>query len=911
MGRSQVRDGRAGWQRAARLISGVDTAVFDDLVSTMRVIFFRFLLLVSVLAFPLLLTGEAPVAWRVAGGIALTGLVAWWRHGHRRGGFPVWALVPEGLGLAVTGIAVGDPPRALGVLYLALYFRGFFGTARSAAAMAVTVMAAHLGAVAAASALGFAPAATTLAAPGVLTQLPGFALTTVMIRMLVAVATRREEDVRRRQVLADVGAALGAAARRVDLARAACDGAVAFIDPTRVARVAVAFREDAGLRVAASTDPSLVGTMLELTDAPGLGREVLRWAMPAVLAAGDGPATWPDTTVMPLVVDGAVAGALLVGTTERGLSGALTSLTAQIGLALARVNVAHEVQTREARFRSLVANATDVIRVLDACGTIVHESEPVRHVLGYDPGQLIGRSAFELMHPNDVDEMRTLFDALHDCPSDAVQVADCRVRHADGSWRHLEGAVRNLLDDPAVQGYVVNYRDITQRRELEAELRHRALHDPLTELPNRALFHDRVAHALRARKAEGGAVAVIFVDLDDFKMINDGLGHGAGDAVLKAVGARLRDSVRPSDTCARLGGDEFGVLLTSPPGPAEVHEVSNQILEAVRRPVPYEGGTVDVDASLGIVVSTGEEVAEDLIRNADLAMYRAKSSGKGHYEVFEAGMHEVIRTRIKLRADLERGVAAQEFVAAYQPIVELASDDVVGVEALVRWRHPERGLLAPADFLALAEETGLIVPIGRQVMAQACRDAAAWTSARGRPLHINVNLSAPELQDPSVTGFLSALLGEYDVDPHRLIVEITESMLMVDTDTAATTLERLARLGVRVALDDFGTGFSSLAYLQRFPVDVVKIDKTFVDSLGGGSDEFPLAGAILALGRSLGLAVTAEGVEHGVQLARLRELRCERAQGFFLSEPLPAAAAQMFIRARAGAVPIGIAGTTP
>jgi EAL domain-containing protein (putative c-di-GMP-specific phosphodiesterase class I) len=196
-------------------------------------------------------------------------------------------------------------------------------------------------------------------------------------------------------------------------------------------------------------------------------------------------------------------------------------------------------------------------------------------------------------------------------------------------------------------------------------------------------------------------------------------------------------------------------------------------------------------------------------------------------------------------------------------------------------------------------------------MAQACRDAAAWTSARGRPLHINVNLSAPELQDPSVTGFLSALLGEYDVDPHRLIVEITESMLMVDTDTAATTLERLARLGVRVALDDFGTGFSSLAYLQRFPVDVVKIDKTFVDSLGGGSDEFPLAGAILALGRSLGLAVTAEGVEHGVQLARLRELRCERAQGFFLSEPLPAAAAQMFIRARAGAVPIGIAGTTP
>ena len=910
MVRSEAGDGHTTWRRAARLILGVDTAAFEDLVSTMRVLFFRFLLLMSVFAVPMLVTGEAPVVWRIAGGVALASLVAWWSYGCRRGGFPTWTLVPEGVALLVLGIAVGDPPRALGVLYIALYFRGFFGTARSAAALGVTYIAAHLGAVWVAGMLGFAPPATTLSAPSVLTQAPGFALTIVIIRVLVSVATSQEEDVRRQQVLAGVGAALAVAERPVEVAIAACDGGAAFVASTHAARVAVALREEGELRIAAATDPDLVGTTLEPDGLPGPGTDVAPGAMPAILDAAAAPATWSETTAVPLAVDGAVAGALLVGTTERGMAAALTSLASQTGLALARVRASQQLQAREARFRSLVANATDVIRVLDATGTIIYESEPVRRVLGHDPAQLIGRSAFELMHPDDVEDLRGLFEALRDSPTGNALVAECRMRHSDGSWRHLEGMVRNLLDDPAVAGFVIKYRDITERKELEAQLRHRALHDPLTELPNRTLFHDRVDHALSTWERSGGAVAVIFVDLDDFKMINDGLGHSAGDSVLKAVGARLQDSIRPSDTCARLGGDEFGVLLVDPHGLAAVHETSSRILEAVRRPVPFGDDTIAVDASLGIVLSTGQETADDLVRNADLAMYRAKGAGKGRYEVFEPGMHEVIRTRMDLKADLERGIAAQEFVPFFQPIVELDAEEVAGVEALVRWRHPRRGLLVPAAFMTLAEETGLIVPIGRQVIAQACRDAAGWRSADGRPLSISVNLSAPELQDPGLPAFLAALLDEHDLDPRRLIVEITESMLMVDTEIAATTLERLTGIGVRVALDDFGTGFSSLTYLQQFPVDIVKIDKSFVDSLGEASDESPLAGAILALGRSLGLTVTAEGVEDGTQLARLRELGCEEAQGYYFSKPLSAADTHAFVHARAGAVPIGTAGST-
>lgn len=896
-------------RRAAQLILGVDTVVSDDLVSIMRMLFFRFLVFTSVFSLPMLATGEAPVRWRIAGGIALVGLVAWWSYGRRRGGFPAWTLVPECLALLMLGVAVGDPPRALGVLYVALYFRGFFGTARAAAALGLAFIVAHIGAVGVAQMLGFAPAATTLAAPGVLTQIPGFALTVVIIRVLVAVATRREEDVRRQQILVDVGAALGVAERPVELATAACDGAVAFVAATHGVPAAVAYGEDGHLRIAASTDPDLIGTTLELDDWNGRGRDAPRSTRPAILDADAAPGTWSGATAVPVVANGVAAGALLVGTTGQGLPAALTSLASQMGLALARIDAAQELQAREARFRSLVANATDVIRVLDAAGTIIHESEPVRRVLGYDPDQLIGRSAFELIHPDDVDDLRRLFEAMSKGPTDIAPVAECRIRHADGSWRHVEGIVRNLLDDPAVKGFVINYRDITERKEMEAELRHRALHDPLTDLPNRTLFHDRVDHALSTGERSGGTVAVIFVDLDDFKMINDGFGHGAGDAVLKAVAARLQDHIQPSDTCARLGGDEFGVLLVDPAGLAAVHEASNRIVDAVQEPVPFEDGTVTVDASLGMVLSTGHETADDLIRNADLAMYRAKSSGKGRCEVFEAGMHEAIRARVDLKADLERGIAAQEFVAFFQPIVELETEDVVGVEALVRWRHPRRGVLAPAAFMTIAEETGLIVSIGRQVIAQACRDAAAWTSARDRPLSINVNLSAPELQEPGLPDFLAAVLDEHDLDPRRLIVEITESMLMIDTATATTTLERLTRLGVRVALDDFGTGFSSLTYLQQFPVDVVKIDKSFVDSLGG-SDESPLAGAILGLGRSLGLAVTAEGVEDRIQLAKLRELGCEEAQGYYFSKPLSAADAQAFINEHAGAVPIGIAGTT-
>jgi predicted signal transduction protein with EAL and GGDEF domain len=358
--------------------------------------------------------------------------------------------------------------------------------------------------------------------------------------------------------------------------------------------------------------------------------------------------------------------------------------------------------------------------------------------------------------------------------------------------------------------------------------------------------------------------------------------------------------VRPSDTCARFGGDEFGLLLENVTEPSEVYDACRRMLDVIRRPVRFEDRDIVVDASMGIVFSTGGESADELIRNADLAMYRAKGCGKGRFQLFEAGMHEAIRQRIDLKADLERGIAAREFVAHYQPIVQLETAQVVGVEALVRWQHPTRGLLPPSELMDLAEETGLVVPIGRQVLTQACRHAAGWRSRLGDPLSINVNLSAPELQDPDLHDVLAGILAEHGVDPCRLVIEITESMLMVDTVTAAATLERLKRLGVRVALDDFGTGYSSLTYLRQLPVDVVKIDRSFVESLGAGGRESPLAGAVLALGRSLALDVTAEGVESRTQLDRLRELGCDQGQGYYFSRPLAARDVLAFL----GAAPV-------
>jgi diguanylate cyclase (GGDEF)-like protein/PAS domain S-box-containing protein len=436
--------------------------------------------------------------------------------------------------------------------------------------------------------------------------------------------------------------------------------------------------------------------------------------------------------------------------------------------------------------------------------------------------------------------------------------------------------------------------DITLRKELETQLQHQAFHDSLTGLANRALFRDRVAHAL-ARRARGrGAISVLFSDLDDFKTVNDSLGHDAGDQLLVAVAERLRAVMRPEDTTARFGGDEFAILLeeTDKDG---TRRAAERILEALRSPFEFHGRQVVMRASIGAAItSDGSTEPDDLLRQADLAMYTAKTSGKGRFAFYEPHMHEAAVTRMELKGDLEQALANRHFELHYQPIVDLRSGHVTGVEALVRWRHPERGLILPTEFIPIAEETGLIVPLGRWVIGEACRQLAAWTAdgrlsgARLQRMSMWVNVSARELQEPEYVQTVADALEVSRIAPERLTLEITESGLMADLDQSTATLHRLRALGARLAIDDFGTGYSSLSYLERLPVEVLKIDRSFTAAIGQGRDVPVLVRSIVKLGQTLHMEVLAEGIETAEQLTRLRAIDCRLGQGFHFSPALPA-----------------------
>ena len=424
---------------------------------------------------------------------------------------------------------------------------------------------------------------------------------------------------------------------------------------------------------------------------------------------------------------------------------------------------------------------------------------------------------------------------------------------------------------------------------------HQALHDALTGLPNRALFLDRLQHALARASRAGTDVAVLFLDLDRFKTVNDSLGHAAGDQLLCTVSERIASCMRTADTAARLGGDEFAVLLEDLASTREAVGVAERIIAALDAPVLVAGREVLVSASIGI--ATGDGGSEDLLRHADVAMYRAKATGKGRYAMFEQGMQAEVIERLELEADLQRAVDRGEIEVFYQPIMRLGSEELAGHEALVRWRHPTRGLMSPLSFVPVAEETGLIVPVGRFVLREACRQAAAWRAMVPGELTMHVNLSGRQLEDPALVGEVSSILRETGLPAGRLVLEITETVLMHDTEATIERLRSLRALGVRLAVDDFGTGYSSLRYLNRFPLDVLKMAKPFVDGLATQSEDPALARAIIDLGSNLGLQIVAEGIEGADQLVQLRRLGCPLGQGFLFSRPLPAAEAETHLLA--------------
>jgi diguanylate cyclase (GGDEF)-like protein/PAS domain S-box-containing protein len=549
-----------------------------------------------------------------------------------------------------------------------------------------------------------------------------------------------------------------------------------------------------------------------------------------------------------------------------------------------------EIQRRssEERFASLVQHSSDLITVVGPDATITYQSPSSEHVLGYPPHELLGTRFDQIVAKEDAGRLlRLLADGAAYARRDA-EVIECTLRHRDGGLRQFEILHTNLLDDEHVRGIVLNARDISERKAFEDQLAHQAFHDPVTNLPNRALFVERVRHAIGRTRREQGELGVIFLDIDDFKTINDSLGHGAGDTALIDIAKRLSTSIRSSDTAARFGGDEFVVLLEDLESTQMAVEVAERILEDLRRPLMVAGKELVVRGSIGISILQGSSPAgaDELIRDADAAMYIAKRDGKGGYRLFEPEMHAGVLARLELRADLQRALENGQFELHYQPIVRLADGVVAGMEALLRWHHPERGLVVPGDFIPFAEETGLIVPIGRWVLREACRQAVSvqslWT---GDQLYMCVNLSVKQLQHSDVITDVQDALAESGLQPELLTLEITESMLIDDPELAVVKLQELRTLGVRIAMDDFGTGYSSLSYLSRFPVDVIKMDRSFLRP-EATREAIDLSSAVVALGSSLALEVVAEGIELDEQLRRLRDLGCELGQGFHFAHPM-------------------------
>jgi len=536
-------------------------------------------------------------------------------------------------------------------------------------------------------------------------------------------------------------------------------------------------------------------------------------------------------------------------------------------------------------FRALVQHLQDIITVHDTQGITLYESPSTSRLLGYPPGAMVGRIPFDSIHPKDVARTREAFAKLlkGEPPKTPVEF---RFRHAKGHWIYLEALGNNLLDHPGIRGVVITSRDVSERKKAEKRAQFLSQHDVLTGLPNRLLMQDRLRQAIIQARRGGGLVALMFIDLDRFKTVNDSFGRVIGDALLKQVAERLRNCLRDTDTVARLGGDEFTIMLPDAGNVQVVGEVAQRILSELARPFDQE---MYVSASIGISLFPRDGADPDeLVKHADRAMYSAKDSGRNIYRYFTEDLNHEVHEKVMLETGLRRAIDRGELRLFYQPKIDLNTKQVIGAESLVRWQHPSLGLIPPAKFIPVAEESDLIHEVGEWVLRTACEQLRAW-QREGVALQVGVNVSARQFHKGNLAELVVAAMADSRVDPRLIEIELTESAIMRDimrdAHTSISTLERLKSHGVSISIDDFGTGYSSLSYLKRLPLDILKIDQSFVRDITTDSNDAAIVRAIIGLARSLGIKVLAEGVEDATQLSFLNAYGCNFGQGFLFGRP--------------------------
>ena len=858
-------------------------------------------------------SGATPVLLYLAGLAVPPVLAATWFVVYRRSRLGIAADLTIFAALCAFTLAVDDrwDTDVVALVTAAIFFGAVYGSRPRVLIRTAVLSAIVLG-------QGWTDAASMTMA---VVMAGGFFLVAFLLHGMVDAVDRYERTARREHVLAATGLDLVAAADVAAIVAAIVEGAQALCGGMPGMRVSFAIAEGGEmpprryrvLAAAGRQSEEVMGTLVEVDQLAPVGQAVADQRLlrtsgaPADAATAQAVFLPGEALVTRVSVAASNRGVIIVESLDPiagELPGALRALATQASLAIARVDAQHDTVEREsaARFQALVQSSSDIISIISIDGRIRYQSPSILPLFGYQADVLVGELISKLIHPDDEPHLSAEFELVAAQPGTS-RVCEFRLRHADGSWRYTETRVTNMLDEPAVDGIVLNTRDVTERHSLEAQLRHQAFHDSVTGLANRALFTNRIEHALLSAKRDESTVAVLYCDLTGLKRVTDSMGYTAGDAALMMVADRLRSCVRGQDTVARMGGEEFAILLDRLVSPADATIAMERIMALLHQPLQLPGAQVELQPNIGIVVSIGGiETAGDLLRNGALAMHQARVK-EGGFALFDPEMHADAIRRIEVESQLRTAIEHKQFVLHYQPTIDLQTGRLTGVEALVRWQHPRRGLVSPLEFIPLAEETGLIVPLGQWAIQEACRQVRVWQKEipADEPLALNVNLSARQLRHPNIVRDIADALDDSGLLPSRLILEITESVLMIDTAATLNRLFQLKSLGVRLAVDDFGTGYSSFAYLRRFPVDILKIDKSFVDGVATEPTASALVDAMIRIGKTLCLETVAEGVERVDQADRLRTLQCDIGQGYLFSRPLASDAISAFLHERAAA----------